>query len=249
MAGRMTDAVTSSPDAWLAGLLGKPCFHLSGALAGLDPADVPAGPCFVGAKAAADDAPALLRLQQLGFRVVDVNLQLVRPAEPLVMAAGTAGGVRFASPGDEPGVRALARAAFEHNRFHRDPEVGPELAGRIKEEWAANFFAGRRGDWMIVAEATAQAAPGTGAVAGFLQLLSGPGGALVIDLVAVDAAWRGRGLARAMIAQALGACRTQPPPMRVGTQLGNAASLRLYAGLGFRHESASYVLHLHKKGA
>jgi len=71
---------------------------------------------------------------------------------------------------------------------------------------------------------------------------------------AVDPAWRGKGLAQGMIAHALdhchalNRCREMPPPMRVGTQLGNAASLRLYGGLGFRQTSASYVLHLHKKG-
>lgn len=252
MAERVPGAVTCAPDAWLAGLLGKPCFHLSGCLAGLDPADMPAGPCFVGAKVAADDAPALLHLQRLGFRVVDVNLQFERPSGALVGGSPAGFRIRFARPDDEPGVRALARMAFEHNRFHRDPEVGPELAGRIKEEWAANFFAGTRGEWLVVAEVQQGAAPS--GLAGFLQLLSGAEGVLVIDLVAVDAAWRGKGLAQGMIAHALdhchalNRCREMPPPMRVGTQLGNAASLRLYGGLGFRQTSASYVLHLHKKG-
>ncbi len=217
--------------------MGKPCFHLAVGGRALGPEDLPPGPCFVGAKVPVEDAGALLDLQGLGFRVVDTNVQLARPAAG--MGAGV-GSVRFARPPDEPGVRSLARAAFTHSRFHRDPDVGVELAGRIKEEWAANFFAGGRGHWMVVAEEQ-------GGIVGFLQLLAGAEQSVVIDLVAVAEAWRGRAVARSMIAFASTACRGEPAPLRVGTQLANAPSLRLYTKLGFALESASYVLHLHRE--
>lgn len=230
------DCAPLGPDAWLSRLLGKPCFRLRPEMHEFGPDDLPREPSFIAASVPVGDTTALLRLQGLGFRVVDVNVQFSRPAVPLAAPASVA--VRFARPEDSPGVRRVARSSFLYDRFHRDPAIGAALAGRIKEEWAANYFAGGRGDWMVVAEHD-------GLVIGFLQLLAGEGDSVVIDLVAVEEKWRGRGVAKSMIAFASLGCRGKPVPLRVGTQLANEASLRLYTGLGFRIASAFYILHWH----
>jgi ribosomal protein S18 acetylase RimI-like enzyme len=214
------------PDAWLSQILGKPAWHLSGA-----DFSAPSGPAFVDAKVAASDTVTLLALQAQGFAVMDVNVQLVRPPASLPPCTIR---VRDADAHDAASVRKLASAAFVYDRFHRDPAIGHAAAGQLKAEWADNYFTGRRGDRMILAE------DGDG-VCGFLQLLTGPDGAMVIDLIAVDKRSRGKGFARAMIAQAAAAGRA----MRVGTQIANLPSLALYESLGFRMTSASFVLHLH----
>jgi ribosomal protein S18 acetylase RimI-like enzyme len=174
-----------------------------------------------------------------GFRVIDTNVQLQRPAMDRRPGAAVC---RFARPEDEPSVRDIARTAFSQTRFHCDPRIPSAAANRVKEEWAANFFSGKRGDWMIVAE-------DAGRVAGFLQALktSSPPGAVVIDLIAVAAGSRGRGLARAMIEYAAVACLDRPVPLIVGTQLANVTSLALYVSLGFRIAKAAHVLHLHRE--
>ncbi len=221
------------PDPWLSERLGKPAFQVGRDIAA---AGLPPPPSFVGAKLDVGDTEGLLRLQALGFRVVDTNVQLRRDAAPWVAQAGPA---RFAENEDEAGIRAIAGEAFIYDRFHRDPIIGGAAAARIKADWAGNFFAGKRGDWMVTAGIP-------GRPEGFLQLLKGDNGTIVIDLVAVAPAHQGKGLARAMIGFAARACMDRAAPLRVGTQIANLPSLSLYARLGFNIVSAAYVLHLHR---
>jgi ribosomal protein S18 acetylase RimI-like enzyme len=213
-------------DAWLSAILGKPAFHLPPGPAFIPPQ----GPAFVDARIGAGDTAALLALQDKGFRVMDVSVQLVRPPGAMPAAGPD---VREARPADAEAVKALAAEAFVFDRFHCDPAIGHDTASRLKAEWAGNYFTGKRGDGMVVAE------DGVG-ICGFLQWLH-VGGETVIDLIAVAGRSRGKGYGRAMIALAGSAGQA----LRVGTQIANLPSLALYGGSGFRQTAASYVLHLH----
>jgi ribosomal protein S18 acetylase RimI-like enzyme len=84
--------------------------------------------------------------------------------------------------------------------------------------------------------------------AGFLQLLRSAADDMVIDLIAVDTAYRGRGVARAMIGFASANCDCGGPVL-VGTQVANIPSVRLYETLGFRLTAAHYVFHHHGTAA
>ncbi|MBA2587453.1 MAG: GNAT family N-acetyltransferase [Alphaproteobacteria bacterium] len=218
-----------TPDPWLSGILGKPAYHLT------DGEFVaPGGKAFVDTKVPEADHAGVQRLQNLGFAVMDINVQFTRPAGPLHPSQVP---VRAAVAGDEAGVRALAADAFVFDRFHRDPAIGRVAACRVKAEWAGNYFAGKRGDRMIVADDEA-------GICGFLQLLRARDGGTIIDLVAVAGRSRGQGIARAMIAQAANAADTGS--MMVGTQIANQPSIALYQSLGFARASTSHVLHFHK---
>jgi ribosomal protein S18 acetylase RimI-like enzyme len=223
-------------DKWLSELMGKPAYNLQGPHEGLVKQDLPKGEMFIGAKIPVEDIAELVHLQKLGFYVVDTNIQLSLIAN---MEDRDNTNVRFAEPGDEQAIRVLARSAFKHNRFHRDLQIPDEVACKIKEEWAGNYFSGKRGRWMVVAECQAR-------VAGFLQLLSKNNDTIVIDLIAVDEESRGNGLAKAMISYAFINCLGRPAIVDVGTQIANTTSLALYTKLGFRINSASYVLHMHQ---
>ncbi len=219
-------------------MLGKQAYNVSEPFLNFAGTDLPKGNAFLGAKVPAEDIEGLIHLQALGFFVVDVNIQL----------AGTAGvsvpkndRIRFAGPEDEQAVRSLAGSSLRHNRFHRDPKIPEKVASRIKEEWAGNFFSGKRGDWMVVAEVDGQ-------VNGFLQLIKQDKETMIIDLVAVAQNSREKGMARAMISYASKACLDSLSVIKAGTQLANTASLALYNSLGFRVVSASYAMHKHIKG-
>lgn len=227
--------MTLRHDPWLSGLLGKPSYHLGDGDSGTALAGLPGGEAFVDAKVPVADVPRLVRLQDAGFRVIDTNVQLARAAGPLGAGDTRA---RFAAPDDAAAVRELAAAAFVQSRFYLDPLISDASASRVKAEWAGNFFAGKRGDWMVVAEEDS-------AVAGFLQLLRGDD-SVVIDLIAVAPGSRGRGIARSMIAFAASRCLERDAALTVGTQIGNPGSLALYESLGFSVVSAQYVLHLHR---
>ena len=224
------------PDVWLSNLLGKPAFQLTGNYASFSLDFFPPGPCFISAKVSATDQEGLEKLQHHGFCLIDTNLQFLRPVaaidEPVT-------NLRFAVSDDEIAVRELARCQFRQNRFHRDSQIGPLIASRIKEEWAGNYFTGNRGNWMVVAQLENK-------VKGFLLLLHDEcQNHLIVDLIAVAANHRGKGIASAMIAYAILRCLPSPIPMRVGTQLSNPASIAFYAKLGFKMVSADYVLHCH----
>ena len=177
-------------------------------------------------------------LEGLGFRVVDCTMTLEKPRAPTEDTTAPEHGVRMALASDESLVAALAKDSMTNSRFHLDPAIPPQLAGRIKEEWVRNFFRGTRGQWMVVAARDQ-------AVEGFLQLLQGSDGALIVDLIAVAASARGCGLAVAMSRFAERECETSGGAVRVGTQVSNIPALRLYTKLGFQSVSSTFVLHCH----
>jgi len=188
---------------------------------------------FATAKVDAANKEALDWVQQEGFRVVDMNLCFEGHPE---VPGGWDGMVRPAIPEDEPWVRSLAAGSLTLSRFHQDPRIPDELAGRIKAGWVGNYFAGLRGQAMLVAEKDGQGV-------GFLLLLV-TAESLVVDLVAVDASLRRQGVARAMLGAAMGGVGAGLG-LRAGTQAANAASIRLYENLGLRLCAAHYVLHAH----
>jgi GNAT superfamily N-acetyltransferase len=234
----MNDSVVTR-DAFLERCLGYPVFRLRDAAAleqGLAQTSSHRE-WMLEVKVAVDRVADVGALTERGFRVIDTNVQLSRPAASFAAETVVC---RHARPIDEAAVRAVAAASFTQTRFHVDPRIPKASADRVKEEWAANFFAGKRGEWMIVAE-------DGGRVAGFLQALRGAGGNLVIDLVGVLPGNRSKGVGRSMVAFAARSCLEREAPMIVGTQIGNSGSLRLYENLGFRVSGASYVLHLHRE--
>ncbi len=234
-------------DSWLAGILERPVHRVTGSVAVDDEAsrlrlqELAAQSGFSYARVPTADMHSLDAFQAAGFRVVDTGITLDASSAPERAQVDSTGHpyatVRLARAEDASAVERIARAGFALSRFHLDPRIAPTLADEVKAQWAANFFRGKRGDYMVVAERG-------GEVAGFLQLLAEPHGLLVIDLIAVGAAHRKRGLAGAMICHAGQHCG-RVARMRVGTQAANLDSLRLYQKLGFLISATAYVVHCH----
>jgi ribosomal protein S18 acetylase RimI-like enzyme len=226
-------------DSWLGGILGRPAFIVSAGGAGAPLSDLAQSKGhFATAKIPAQDVRVVEALEAAGFRAVDVALSF--DAEHLDVPTRGAR-VRFAEARDRDAVVAIAGSAFRFSRFHLDPNLPKALADKVKAEWAANWFNGKRGDGMVVAE-------DAGAVVGFLQLRWGPERRLVIDLIAVHPEHERRGHARTMVGFAAlkgtGAGQL-PRGMMVGTQAANVGSIRLYESLGFRLRESKFVLHRH----
>jgi ribosomal protein S18 acetylase RimI-like enzyme len=224
--------ITLTADAWLSGIMARPVHRVAVGPTGARGISGPRG--FYYARVPASDVAAVHELSALGFRPVDTGMTL--EGKVIAGARSEPASVREARPEDRAGVTALARRGFSQSRFHLDPDIPKSLADEIKAQWAGNYFAGKRGDHMIVCD-------GERGLAGFLQLLDADDGSLVIDLIAVDADHRGRGLGTAMIRKAAGLSRNGR--MRVGTQAANTGSLNLYENLGFRTVASAYVMHLH----
>lgn len=238
--GLLAPAFFLKADPWLSGILDRPAWRVDCNSADREPLSKlnVLKPVFAYSKLGVGQIAEVSALADAGFRVVDVALTF---DGVITGTPGDAGDTRFAAIQDREAVSGIAGSAFRYSRFHLDPLVPKHLADAIKSAWAANYFDGKRGDGMIVAERN-------GDVVGFLQLLWTAQNDLVIDLIGVDSRWQGKGIGKALIrhaaTQGTGDGRL-PTRMIVGTQAANTPSVRLYESLGFRLRAAQYVMHYH----
>ena len=224
-------------DEWLSKIIGKPTFFLQDSFKETFKEEFPEGEIFVWAKLQVEEINKLKFLQKIGFYIVDTNIKLISKN---IFKDKRNTSIRFARPSDQIYIRNIAKNSFKFSRFHLDPEIPYLTSCKIKEEWAGNYFSGKRGKWMIVAEDDSN-------IVGFLQLLYKDKKTIIIDLIAVSEEYRGRGFAKSMISFALSNCLDDIVQIEVGTQLTNISSLKFYTNLGFFITSSSYVLHFHQK--
>jgi ribosomal protein S18 acetylase RimI-like enzyme len=225
-----------APDRWLSDLLGRPAWKVDADAVDLARVLRMIGPAFYYTRIAADDICAVHRFEDFGFRVVDLTITLEASARQ--QQAANVLGARFASEADRRAVATIAASSFAWSRLHLDPKIPNSVADRSRVEWATNFFAGKRGDAMVVAE-------DGGKVAAFMLLAGPAAGTLTIDLIAVRQASRRLGLGAACVRFAAGQV-AGAERLRVGTQAANVGSLRFYESLGFQVVASHYVLHLHR---
>jgi len=181
---------------------------------------------------AADDARSSAIAQAAGFVLHDVRLTFERPVPE---AAAAVPGIGPARPEQRAALEALAREAFAHTRFLSDTGFP---ATRARELYAAFV---RRGLDGAPQRATLTDPATEGFVVCRLDARAGVG---EIELIAVAAAGRRRGLGRALVDAALATfAGAGLRRATVATQAANVASQRLYQGSGFRTREASLWLH------
>ena len=170
-------------------------------------------------------------LTSAGFEKVETLVTFERLLDNDVSDAHgtTLGGAEAASQSVE-----IARTAFRDDRFHRDTRVPKDGADELKARWVANSFAGRA-DAIVVRHENER-------VVGFCACLYREPHA-VIDLIATAPDAQGRGHGRALVAGALAHYTGQAQAMRVGTQLDNHRSRKLYVESGFVEVSRADTFH------
>lgn len=215
-------------DAWLAAALGRPAYVVADGT----PEDLPAG--FVYAKVPVEDVDRARTLQTVGFYLVDTNVMLERAPAPASRMESPVR-VDVARPEQAGELLEIAGSCFRYSRFHLDPEFSRADADRVKREWVRSYVEGRRGVELL-------AASFDGVAAGFLAVLDA-GDARVLDLVGVRTELQGRGVGNALVGAFVE--RHGDVPLRVGTQIANVPSLRLYVAHDFVPVSSSYVFHRH----
>lgn len=170
-------------------------------------------------------------LEAAGFAPVETLVTLERPLSgpmPDVPQAGPA------CPADADACVEIARRAFVHDRFHADHRVPKDRADEFKARWVRNDFGGRADHIVVVRDDDRPI--------GFCACLL-TGRTAVIDLIATAPDFQGRGLGCSLVSGALAAYADRADVMRVGTQVLNERSLRLYTALGFAEASRSRTLH------
>lgn len=138
---------------------------------------------------------------------------------------------------ETPALYALAVEAGRHSRFNVDPGFPPNLFRALYVEWMRKSLTGERADAVLAVREE-------GLPVG-LVTLQAKGGIGSIGLIAVDAAFRGRGLGTALIRAALEWCAGRGCSIvEVVTQGRNLAATRLYEINGFAVSARANVWHL-----
>ena len=140
--------------------------------------------------------------------------------------------LRVMNPDDAPAVAALIRTAFAAQSVATDP--APSALRVTMDDVAAHLRTGGG----VVAEAS-------GVVVGSALWMEQDGG-LYLGRVAVAVDWRGRGIAKALVAAAEAAARAMGlPRVHLSTRLVLTDNRRLFAACGFvettRHAHPGYA--------
>lgn len=215
-------------DEWLSEQLGKHAYKFFSPY----PQKLSGAPSFFGyAKIPARETALANEFLKAGFRLVEVlKTYRKKPAEPVQLNAS----VRPSLPSDRPEIENIARRAFWSSRFHQDTNFSKDFGSRLKSAWVGNFFEGKRGDRLLVAQ-------GNNTLHGFVLLLETKE-STIVDLIAVDPFSQGKGYGQALLASAEKKERT----IQAGTQEINRSSCRLYEKCGYSAIETELVFHLHQ---
>jgi len=222
-------------DLWLTNVVNRPCYKLASHrfVTRKDLTDLPQA-AFVWAKLPVEKIEDCAKLIDIGFYIVDTNLKY---SGSLSINSSMDSTIRLAQPHDQEVILGIAATAFQYSRFHLDENFSDGIANQTRVSWVKSFFDGDRGDVMIVA-IDKHDQP-----VGFL-LSKIENNEITIDLVALEVASRGQGLASAMIGS-LSLYYPDGNLLKVGTQAVNIPSVRLYEKLGFHVSEANHILHWH----
>ncbi|HAT2868303.1 TPA: dTDP-4-amino-4,6-dideoxy-D-galactose acyltransferase [Serratia marcescens] len=178
-------------------------------------------------------------LADLGFRLVEgevdfvLDLDVGRADEP---SHGTQA-IRQATAADIPALRAAAAQVFSASRF-RAPWYQPDDSGRFYALWIEKAVLGTF-DRQCLLALDSQGRP-----EGFVSLRDIGESEARIGLLAAFPGEMGKGTGSRLMNAAKEACRHQGVQrLRVATQTGNIAALRLYQRQGAVIESTAYWLY------
>ena len=181
--------------------------------------------------------------QAAGFRVIAGQTYFLRSDGRAGRdAAHRAPRIRAGVPSDLPVMQRITREAFsDGTRFHLDPALPRATAETVHARWIENAVNGTMADQVLVAELKR-------AVVGYVTCLCDRPlqkrtGVRMgeINLIAVDASVRGRGVGRALVEAAWRWFRAhRVPAVTVNTESTNLPAIRVYLASGFRVSHATY---------
>ncbi len=180
----------------------------------------------VQAKIPADRSDWLDALQQLGFRLVEGEVDLTLTVRP-----GASVAAEVATEADIPALRDMAAQDFALSRF-RAPWYPPQDSGRFYARWIENAVRGTFDHQCLLLRAE------SGDIRGYVSLRELNETDARIGLLA------GRGAGAELMQAALNWAQARgKKTVRVATQMGNTAALKRYIQSGANVESTAFWLY------
>lgn len=206
------------------------------------------GVYFLSTRLPEGELAALHAVEAVGFRIIESFLTFGRKTTneiPFVRSETRDGGpdfhIRLAQLDEMEPVASIAYRAFQSFRLRVDPQIPESRARHSRREWVRNGFKGR-------AEAIYVAASKNRLV-GFALLRSKTGAMNEkigeIELIAVDSAWQGRGIGKALVVAAIRHYQGKTSEIQVGTQTKNLRAVGLYTRMGFSLVRSELSFHRH----
>jgi len=147
---------------------------------------------------------------------------------------GLPSSVRLASKYDADACSNIAQNCFAHDRYHTDQYLDNKIADHSKYTWAQNNILGRS-DINFVIELEDQ-------IVGFISCLRETTSA-TIDLIGVSTEAQGKGIGAILVKAVISHYTNSVLTIRVGTQINNEASIRLYNSTGFKKVDEAITFH------
>ncbi len=195
---------------------------------------------FLSVRLPEDAIAALHAAESVGFRIIESFLTFGRETDgEIPLGTKSEFHVRLAQPDEMETVAAIAYRAFESFRLRVDPQIPESRARHSRREWVRNGFKGRA-EAIYVAESENR-------LIGFALLRSKTGTEKTgeIELIAVDPAFHGRGIGKALVAEAIRHYQGKTSEIHVGTQAKNLRAIGLYTRMGFSVIRSELSFHRH----
>lgn len=143
--------------------------------------------------------------------------------------------VRVAKKEDILAVKRIAEDSFNTTRYFNDPFLDDKKSRLVYRIWIENSFEKRVADEILVYEANTK-------IAGFITLQKNGH----IPLIAVDAAFQGKGIAKKLIKSSFSYMHEwKVNKIRIETQLQNIPAMRAYSACGFKIVDTFFTLSWH----
>lgn len=207
---------------------------------------------FLSARLPENAIAALHAVEAVGFRIIESFLTFGRKTAgeiPFVRSTCSRNGetrdggsdfhVRLVQPDEMEAVASIAYRAFQSFRLRVDPQIPESRARHSRREWVRNGFKGRA-EAIYIAESENH-------LAGFVLLRSKVDMEKVgeIELIAVDPAFHGKGIGKALVAEAIRHYQEKTSKIQVGTQAKNLRAVGLYTRMGFAVVRSELSFHRH----
>ena len=183
---------------------------------------------FLSVRLPEDRLAALHAVEAVGFRIIESFLTFSRKtADEIPFESESDFHIRLAQACEMETVASIAYHTFQSFRLRVDAQIPESRARHARREWVRNGFKGRA-EAIYVAESEKR-------IVGFVLLRPKGDAEKVgeIELIGVDPAFHGRGIGKALVAQAIRHYQGKASEIHVGTQAKNLRAAGLYTRMGF----------------